>query len=410
MQTTDVVIVGGGIGGSALGAALARAGLGVSIFERTTEFEDRVRGEWIAPWGVAEAKSLGLYETLLGAGGHHLSRHISYDELAEPAAAEARAIPIAALHPASPGPLCLEHVRLQNALIAEASAAGAHVQRGVRDVKVRPGSSPTVAVHSDTGESELRCRWIVGADGRASSVRRQIGIPLEEDPVDHLIAGLLIDDCAGWPDDLQAMGKVGDIAYLVFPQGQGKVRLYADFDVSDRGRFAGADGAREMLAAFQMPCVPKSEHIAAARPIGPCRSYPSQDAWTDRPFVEGAVLMGDAAGYNDPIIGQGLSITLRDARWIRDLLTGGEPWCAELFAPYAEERRERLRRLRATAAYTTRLVARFDEKGIADRKRAFERLMEKPEAGMIALASFSGPEKIPAEYFTPGFLPGLFDA
>ena len=38
------------------------------------------------------------------------------------------------------------------------------------------------------------------ADGRSSSVRRQLGIPLIEDPVDHLIAGLLIAHADGWPE------------------------------------------------------------------------------------------------------------------------------------------------------------------------------------------------------------------
>lgn len=408
MQRVDVVIVGGGVGGSALGGALAQRGLEVLILERTTEFEDRVRGEWMAPWGVAEAMSLGCYEALVASGGHHLKRHIAYDELAAPEDAAARTIPIDALHPGSPGPLCLEHVRMQNTLIALAAESGANVLRGVHDVTIQAGTSPRVSIRSASEVSDVACRMIVGADGRTSSVRRQLGIPLEEDPVDHLIAGLLIDQCEGWPEDLQAAGKAGDIAYLVFPQGRGQIRLYADFDLADRGRFAGADGAQKLLAAFDMPCVPHSEAIAKARPIGPCRTYPSQDAWTDRVTTEGVVLIGDAAGYNDPIIGQGLSITMRDARFVADLLTSRDPWREELFAPYADERRERMRRLRTVAAYTTRLYARFDESGLAGRRRAFDRIAKEPAKALLALAAFFGPENVPADYFRPGFLDELF--
>ena len=115
MGSVDVVIVGGGVGGSSLGAALAGSGLSVALLERTTSFEDRVRGEWIAPWGVAEAKRLGLYDLLIEKGGHHLSRHVAYDELTRPDDAEANALPIGILHPESPGPLCLEHVTMQHA-------------------------------------------------------------------------------------------------------------------------------------------------------------------------------------------------------------------------------------------------------------------------------------------------------
>jgi flavin-dependent dehydrogenase len=35
------------------------------------------------------------------------------------------------------------------------------------------------------------------------------------------------------------------------------------------------------------------------------------------------VLIGDAAGHNDPIIGDGLPIALRDARIVRDLVLDG---------------------------------------------------------------------------------------
>lgn len=408
MQRVDVGIVGGGVAGCALGGALARDGLDVLVLERTTHFQDRVRGEWMAPWGVAEAKRLGVYEALMAAGGHHLKRHVAYDELVSPADAEAGTMPIDQLHPGSPGPLCLEHVRIQASLLELARESGARVLRGASDVRVTAGAAPSLRYRHSAVETEVACRWIVAADGRSSAVRRQLGIELLEDPIDHLIAGLLIDETEGWPDDLQAMGKVGDIAYLVFPQGHGKIRLYADFDLSGRARFAGNDGAQKLLEAFRMDCVPRSEFIANARPIGPCRSYPSQDARVETPMVEGVALIGDAAGYNDPIIGQGLSISLRDARWVHELLTSGEPWRTELFVPYAEERAERMRRLRLAARYITRLYARFDERGVRRRQHAFAALKQKPELGMVQLAAFSGPESVPDEYFEPGFMNQLF--
>jgi choline dehydrogenase-like flavoprotein len=76
----DVVIVGAGIAGGSLGAVLARAGLEVLILERSTEHRDRVRGEYMHPWGVAEAQRMSLYDALIGAGANVLGRLVPYDE------------------------------------------------------------------------------------------------------------------------------------------------------------------------------------------------------------------------------------------------------------------------------------------------------------------------------------------
>src|SRR5215469_2965007 len=94
MDSYDLVIVGGGIGGSALATVMAGAGKRVLVLERSEVFEDRVRGEWISPWGVAEVQRLGLYDTLRAAGGHHLTRHVTYDESLDPALAEAATLPL----------------------------------------------------------------------------------------------------------------------------------------------------------------------------------------------------------------------------------------------------------------------------------------------------------------------------
>src|ERR1700741_4987212 len=49
---------------SALAKAMAERGARVVIVEREREFRDRVRGEALAPWGVAELAELGLLDTV----------------------------------------------------------------------------------------------------------------------------------------------------------------------------------------------------------------------------------------------------------------------------------------------------------------------------------------------------------
>jgi menaquinone-9 beta-reductase len=75
-NTPDAVIVGAGIAGSALAISLARSGYSVALLEKSTAHVDRVRGEFIVPWGVAEAKALGILDVLENAGANYTVRSI----------------------------------------------------------------------------------------------------------------------------------------------------------------------------------------------------------------------------------------------------------------------------------------------------------------------------------------------
>ena len=58
-STYDIITVGGGLGGSALAKAMAEHGARVLMLEREKQFKDRVRGEVMVTWGVAETQRLG---------------------------------------------------------------------------------------------------------------------------------------------------------------------------------------------------------------------------------------------------------------------------------------------------------------------------------------------------------------
>ena len=60
----DVITVGSGLVGTALPRSLVEAGLRVMILEREAMLRDRVRGEGIHCWGVAETRALGIYDIL----------------------------------------------------------------------------------------------------------------------------------------------------------------------------------------------------------------------------------------------------------------------------------------------------------------------------------------------------------
>ncbi|WP_296598399.1 FAD-dependent monooxygenase [Phenylobacterium sp.] len=400
VKAYDLVIVGGGIGGSALATVMARAGRSVLLLEQSEAYQDRVRGEWIAPWGVAETQTLGLYDLLREAGGHHLARHVTFDEHKDPAAAEAEALPLGIFRPGVPGPLCLGHPKHCQTLFDAAGAAGADTRRGVRVVSLKTGEAPSVVFEQDGQLLEAAGRLLVGADGRTSMVREAAGIVLHQDEPHHWFAGLLIEGAPGWDDDLQAIGTEGDFGFLAFPQGGGRIRLYGGYALDQARRFKGEDGPRRFLDAFAMRCAPVNRHIVEGRPAGPLLSYVNADAWTDEPFAPGVVLVGDAAGWNDPILGLGLSITYRDVRIVSDILKASDDWSPAAFAPYAEERAERLRRLRFAAKLQSALDMEFGPQAEARRRRYHEQGAADPTLKLHGVAVMAGPELAPPEIFT----------
>jgi len=400
----EVVIVGAGIGGAALATVLARGGLDVLMLERTLEHKDVVRGEWIAPWGVAETRNLGLYELYRAAGGHHLSRHITYDELVPRSESEGRTLDMPAMLPGSSGPLCLGHPRMCNLLDEAAVAAGARLLRGVSRLKVVPGNPPKIEFVHDGQLQALEPRLVIGADGRNGVVAEQIGCKLHRDPEHHLFSGMLVEAAHGWPEDLQVVATEGDVNLLAFPQGDGKVRIYMGFSSEQRSRLIGPNGPRQFLDAWRVNCVPHSDAIAGAMPVSPCITYPNNDAWVDDPVREGVVLIGDAAGRNDPITGQGQSITHRDVRLVRDALLSNPVWDAAAFDDYRTERRERMRRLRTVARMVAVRESEFTDSARRRRAEIHERLTANPMLGIAFGAAFAGPEAIPAEAFEDRFV------
>jgi 2-polyprenyl-6-methoxyphenol hydroxylase-like FAD-dependent oxidoreductase len=247
---------------------------------------------------------------------------------------------------------------------------------------------------------EVECRLIVGADGRNSVVRRQAGIELHQDPTHHFFAGMLVEGADGWPTDVESMGTEGDVQYFVFPQAPGKLRLYLSYAIAQKDRLAGEGNQQRFLDAFKLRTVPNSEAITGARIAGPCHSIPNQSTWTENPVRQGLVLIGDAAGFNDPIIGQGLSISLRDARIVSDLLLGSETWDEALFAPYVEERTERMRRLRFAATMDSVIHAEFGPEATARKLRLAELAPSDPMLTLARAGVMIGPEMIPPDAFS----------
>ena len=70
------------------------------------------------------------------------------------------------------------------------------------------------------------------------------------------------------------------------------------------------------------------------------------------------------------------------------------------FRPYAEERAERMRRLRFAGQLQSALDMEFGEAAKARRKSYHERGAADPSLGLHGFAIMGGPESVPDEIFT----------
>ncbi len=391
MQNTQVVIVGGGIAGSSLAFSLARAGRDVVVLEASEHFDDRVRGESMMPWGVREAQNLGVASVLLAAGAHTAGLWRRYGEGSVP-----RDVPVGLLIPGVNGSLNLHHPTACQALLDAAVHAGATVQRGVVDVNILRGARPVVTYRHDDTQRQVSTSIVVGADGRGSAVRRAIGVKLERQEADGFVAGLLVEGIEGATDhDVVCDHDLGLL--LLMHQCGGRARAYFVVLPALRSRYAGFDGAVQFLQDATAVDGAVGATMSTARAIGRCGAVAGTDTWTAAPYVDGVVLVGDAAGHNDPTAGCGLSIALRDVRIVRDLILDGAQRSAD-FDSYGAERMERMRRLRLVAdLINTACVVPGPDRTL--RRQRFDSALSEmhPTLFPLILGMYAGPEIIPAD-------------
>jgi menaquinone-9 beta-reductase len=403
MRTTgpDVVVVGAGIAGASIAAVLARGGLEVLLLERQHSYRDRVRGEYMAPWGVLEARAAGLEAVMRGRHGVDARYGVPYDELVAPSAAEAAMHDLSAILPDVRGPLCASHPQACQTLADEAVRLGTELVRGVTDVHVQAGTRPSIAYRNGT-DMRTRPRLIIGADGRTSTVRRQSGIPINKAPATHVIAGLLVEGASRWPDDQYSIGVEGDLQFYIFPQGDGRLRLYTCHANEQAARWAGRAGPQRFLKAFAgLRSIPAARGLGDATAAGPCATFSGEQTWCDEPYADGVVLLGDAGGYDDPVDGQGLSLALRDVRQLSELLLGTGDWTAAGLRPYGKQRAERLRRMRRVSRTYAALMTTFTADGRARRGRYYAPSRARQDDIRMALgAIWLGPDRLPSEAFT----------
>lgn len=272
----DLIVAGGGPVGLATAITAAMAGLDVVVVEPRHGPIDKACGEGLMPDAVARLSTLGIHPTGIDLAG---IRYRSGSRVAEArfTAGAGRGVRRTVLH---------------QALTDRALDLG---------VRFLPGRVDEVAQTSDgVAAAGLRSRYLVGADGLHSTVRRAVG--LQAPAVGTRRFGLRQHFQVAPPSDLVDVYWLPDQEVYVTPVGEDCV------GVAVLGR-APLD-LRSAIAAVPTLAAQLAGATALSRPRG---AGPFRQTTTAR--VAGRVLLvGDAAGYVDALTGEGLRVGFAEAQ------------------------------------------------------------------------------------------------
>lgn len=382
----DIITVGGGLGGTALALSMAKHGARVLVLERETKFKDRVRGEQVASWGAADAIDLGIYDLLTGTCAHELpwwdiymmGKRMQHRNMLETT-------------PRSTPNLTFYHPEMQEVIISAAEEAGAEIRRGVRVTGVRPSPAPEVVCANGAGEETLTARLVVGADGRTSNVRKWGGFAEQQDPQRLQIAGILVEG-SSVPEEGAAifLDPMGNGITLLFPQGNRRVRAYTVTHCEGGASFHGDKDAPAFFEHCLKAGVP-GEWLEKAEASGPLATFNGADSYVPYPYKDGIALVGDAAATSDPSWGQGLSLTLRDVRTLRDSLIANDDW-DKAGRQYAREHDRYYDVVHTAEDWYTEFFYSTGPDAVAARARALALLAQDPSR--FPDANQSGPESV----------------
>jgi 2-polyprenyl-6-methoxyphenol hydroxylase-like FAD-dependent oxidoreductase len=396
-QAFDVIVVGGGLAGSALAGVLAHSRLGVLVVEREAGFRDRIRGELTWPWGVAEARELGLEAVLQQAGRVELPAVQFYEDQRVAATEPFESVPM----------MGFSHPRLQEALFTWAGVLGATTVRPAKATDFALNGRPTVTVVADGRTVEYTARLVIGADGKLSAVRRWAGGETQTDAEHHRFGGALV---TGLPTSWFVLGdaRTAPAECIWFAQSAAATRLYLRMS-AERLRESGVDRSFAAFVSYAAELMPEGA-LAGAQQAGPIGFFPNSNVWASRISGAGIVLIGDAAGAADPSGGLGTSLLFRDVRELRDLLLSEREWDAAI----VEFAVRRCRYYDVVRAYDRWMGQLFAEEGAeADRRRdGHARAREHdPTLGGFGLIEAQGPDGLVADdagrrqYFGEGLTP-----
>jgi menaquinone-9 beta-reductase len=297
----DVAVVGAGPAGAAAALFAARRGHRVIVFDKQDFPRDKPCGEGLMPSGRPALRELGLEDDVVSGGAPPL-RGIQFGLAEQP--------PVAVPFPEHDGEQAGLGVRRLtfDARLADALDRESRIQfcphTEARDVRTGADGRPMVV----TTAGEIRARVVAVADGLRSAFRHRLGWTVGPRPphrygiVAHWVMDAPVDPWVRITFDRGLEVYEGPVA--------GNQRVVALLCYQDLMReFAGRLESRyREIAQSLRPPLRNAELVGSVSAVGPFWYRASTVA------RDGVFLIGDAAGFTDPITGEGIATGLRQAR------------------------------------------------------------------------------------------------
>jgi flavin-dependent dehydrogenase len=325
-DSPDVIVIGGGPGGSTAATLLAQHGCRVQLFERE-RFPRFHIGESLIPETYWVLKRLNMLEKMKRS--HFVKKHSvqfinEHGKLSEPFYFMDHKP-----HECSQTWQVLRE-EFDQMLLDNARAHGVDVYEGVRVIEVLFEGDRAVGVRiaGEDGEREVRARVIVDASGQSALIMSRLGLR-EWDPVLKKAAlwtywegaerGTGRDEGATLV--IQTKGKQGWFWYIPQHNNIVSVGVVAAYDYLFLNR---ADRDHEAIYFEEVErCPGVKALIARAKRVQPFRAAKEYSYRSRRAAGDGWVLVGDAFGFLDPLYSSGVLLALKSAAMAADAVAEG---------------------------------------------------------------------------------------
>jgi 2-polyprenyl-6-methoxyphenol hydroxylase-like FAD-dependent oxidoreductase len=306
----DVAVVGAGPIGSAAALAFAKRGARVVVFEANPGASRRLAGEWLHPPGVEVLGRLGIDVATESPGAADGRGFVVFPDDGSP--------PILLPYPDGMRGVSLEHESLVS-LVRDRAAAHPNVdlRLGARVRGIVNGSVSVENADGLGGMTTIEVDRVVGADGRASVVRRTLALKDDATAMAYT-AGVELRDVAL---PFEGFGHVlvgGPGPVLMYRIDANRVRACFDVPLVVVGRLRRGDP--EALWDTYRHVLPASVIAEFRKALDEKRVQWAAAGFRPRAhYGRGKVaLAGDAVGYFHPMTAAGLSLGLADAECVAE--------------------------------------------------------------------------------------------